>query len=95
MANQAFGHGADQTPGTDARRYLKMNLVSGRTDISLALQKFDALRTSLVRPGDGLGMQVKVNVFRDLNDIRITLVHSITFRLQFHDFSETLNHVFK
>ena len=95
VANQAFGHGADQTPGTVARRFLQMNLVSGRTDIGLALQKFDALRTSLVRPADGLGMQVKVNVFRDINDIRVTLVHSVTFRLQVHDFAETLNHVFK
>ena len=72
---------------------LHFNLVATGLHIGLARLQADGLQFIFPHPGNSLGIQVHTNLLRNIDDIRIFFIDSVTFRLQIHHIAVAFNHL--
>ena len=86
VANETFRRRADEPPCAVRPRWLfHLHLVAGRADVSFFRLQLDRMRARVVRPRDGLLVQVEFGVLRHIHDGGIFFVHAVAFRLHVHE----------
>ena len=93
VAEHSLRNRANQSPVARARHSLHMHLVAGRPDIGFTLQELDRLGASILRPGDGLLVQIEVHVLGNIDDVWIEEIHGIAFRFNVHEAPVHLHHL--
>ena len=85
MAKRAFRHGADQPPARPAVRFFHVNFVAGRAHISLAGEQFDAVVCAIDAASSPLLVQIEMDIFRHVDDVREVFIDGVAFGLHVHD----------
>ena len=72
-----------------------MDFVSRRAYVCFTYEKFYFLLLSFVKPGNGLIMQIKVNVLGHIYDVAEFSVNRIALGFELHHIFKTFGHILK